>query len=116
MKRALVTGVLVVSLATLAGMALAGQELGSANPQNPLGKWSVGAGYYYYEAKWKAKDTDQLDLADVSQSMAFADVGYGFTENWETYLRVGGANWSSIRKVPSSPMKRPRLPPGPVSI
>jgi hypothetical protein len=89
---------------SLSGMALAGQELGSATPQNPEGRWSVGAGYYYYEAKWKAEDTDELDLADVSQSMAFAGVGYGFTENWEAYLKVGGANWSSMAALPVTPL------------
>jgi hypothetical protein len=97
------TCVVTAALIAFAGMALAGQELGSATPQNPKGRWSVGAGYYYYEAKWKAKDADQLDLSEVKQNMIFGDVGYGFAENWEAYLKVGGADWSSLGALPVAP-------------
>jgi hypothetical protein len=103
MNRALITGAAAVVLMLIAGMSLAGQELGSATPQSPEGKWSVGAGYYRCEAEYQAEDTDRLDLSDVSRNLAFVGVGYGFAENWEVYLRAGGADWTSLGALPVTP-------------
>ncbi|MGD9140249.1 MAG: hypothetical protein PVJ42_01780, partial [bacterium] len=103
MNRAAVMGIFAMALVAFAGVSPAGQEAGPPTPGSPEAKWSIGAGYYYYQARWKAGDNMQLDLSDVGQNILFGEVGYGFTPDWEAYLRVGGADWSSMGALPVTP-------------
>ena len=91
--------VLVIAIAAIfatGSMVYAGQ-FGPPEPAAKEGKVSLGVGYFYYSAKSKPKDKymdEDLSWPEnkSTSNQAYLQLGYGFTKNWETYLRVGGAD------------------------
>ncbi|MBU4320292.1 MAG: hypothetical protein L6246_02950 [Thermodesulfovibrionales bacterium] len=92
--------ILVIAIAAIFAMGsvvYAGQ-FGPPEPAAKEGKVSLGVGYFYSSAKLKPKNTVDWDEGKVTQNQAYLQLGYGFTKNWEAYLRVGGAD-SKIKDV-----------------
>lgn len=87
-KVMLVIGVLILFVTS--SVVYAGQ-FGPPEPAAKEGKAALGIGYFYHSAKWKPKD-DAWETVKAKQSQAYLQVSYGFTKNWEAYLRLGGAN------------------------
>ncbi|MBA3071603.1 MAG: hypothetical protein FP829_05515 [Nitrospirae bacterium] len=97
--------VLVIAIAAIfvtGSMVYAGQ-FGPPEPAAKEGKVALGIGYFHYSAKSKPKDTvagvvstagDTVnwDEGKGTSNQAYLQLGYGFTKNWEAYLRVGGAD------------------------
>ncbi len=88
-KRVLVFAVLM--LFAMGTVVYAGQ-FGPPEPAAKEGKASLGIGYFSSSAKVKPNDTANWEESKYSQKQAYLQLGYGFTKNWEAYLRVGGAD------------------------
>jgi opacity protein-like surface antigen len=87
-------GLMKKSLLLAAGMFLvtavaahAASLLGPAEPAASAGKFSVGAGYFYYDDKWKHGGNFK-----IKQTQTFAEGSYGLYEGMEVFLRLGGTD------------------------
>ena len=83
--------VAVLILFVTSSMVHAGQ-FGPPEPAAKEGKATLGIGYFYYSSKFKPTDTVNWEEGKGTQNQAYLQLGYGFTKNWEAYLRVGGAD------------------------
>jgi hypothetical protein len=86
--------ILVIAIAAIfamGSMVYAGQ-FGPPEPAAKEGKASLGVGYFYSSSKMKPKNTEDWEEIKPTQNQAYLQLGYGFTKNWEAYLRVGGAD------------------------
>jgi hypothetical protein len=96
----LVIGCTVVSFC--ASTSLAMDVLGPPAAGLEAGKWSIGADYSHtrmdldlHNIKEKEVPGGRTDLASFKlkhfkTDTVTADIGYGFTNNWEGFLRLGG--------------------------
>jgi hypothetical protein len=85
--------VIIASFMLLAtsSVVYAGQ-FGPPEPATKEGKVALGIGYFYYSSKFKPTDTVNWKEGKGTQNQAYLQLGYGFTKNWEAYLRVGEAD------------------------
>ena len=79
--------VVAALMVLIASTAFAASFFGPAEPAAPAGKFAIGAGYFYYDDKFKNEDTVKFQ-----QNQAFIDLSYGLAPDWEAYLRLGGAD------------------------
>lgn len=96
MKKAVLI-IAVLMLFAMGSIVYAGQ-FGPPEPAAKEGKVALGVGYFNYSAKWKSKNTEDGEEEKMNQNQAYLQLGYGFTKNWEAYLRVGGAD-AKVRDV-----------------
>lgn len=83
--------ILVIAIAAIfvtSSMAYAGQF---GTPVAKEGKAALGMGYFHYSAEWEPEDSGWIKTK-INQNRIYLHLGYGFTRNWEAYLRVGGAD------------------------
>ena len=85
MKKSLLlaAGMLLVTAVAAHGASL----LGPAEPGTPAGTFSFGAGYFYYDDKWKNSGS-----FNFKQNQTFAEGSYSFYQGMEVFLRFGGAD------------------------
>ncbi len=83
-KRLLLAAGMLLAAAVAAHAA---SLLGPAEPGAAPGKFSVGAGYFYYDDKWKDGGTFKLQ-----QSQTFLEGSYGLYQGMEVFLRLGGTD------------------------
>ena len=111
MKRLFAVAAVVVLLAASVGMLYAGQ-FGPAEPTAAAGKLSVGVGYFYSEEQFKSGSFNLggvrvgFDEFKLRSNQAYAQLSYGFTKDFETYVRVGAADakikdegWGDTSKI-----------------
>ena len=87
----LILAIAIAAIFATGSIAYAGQ-FGPPEPAAKEGKVSLGLGYFYSSAKFKPKNTEDWEEEKISQNQTYLQIGYGFTKNWEAYLRVGGAD------------------------
>jgi hypothetical protein len=96
----------VVALTTSSALALA--PMGPPTAGLNKGEWRVGVDYAYSEMDLKATLSDDITeladdygiditdnsgtIKDVKVNTIAANIGYGLTDNWEAFVRLGGAN------------------------
>ena len=80
------------------GSAEAGQ-FGSIKPAAKIGQISQEVGYFWSHGDWAADDKD-FDDADITQSEVYIQAGYGLSDDWETYFRVGAADFKIKDPIP----------------
>jgi len=85
MKRLLLALALVLCVA---GTSFASGYLGPAEPIAPVGKFSLGLGYFYYDDQFKKSGIQN----DLHQNQLYLEGSWGFAKGWEGYLRIGGAD------------------------
>jgi hypothetical protein len=67
------------------------------------GQWSAGADYSYSEMdlKWsngkgrigtESGDLPSVKIKDYKMNKLYANLGYGITDNWDAFVRLGGAD------------------------
>lgn len=89
----LILAVAIAAIFAMSSVVYAGQ-FGPPEPVAKEGKAALGIGYFYYSAKWKPEDSG-WDEGKITQNRVYLQLGYGFTENWEAYIMVGGADIKS---------------------
>lgn len=82
---------IIVALLAVAGPAFAGQ-IGSCQPQQEEGAWSVGGGYLYEQTKIKADVLGETCNYKAKQNKIYTEVSRTFTSDIEAYVRLGGAD------------------------
>jgi hypothetical protein len=85
MKKCLLLAAGMLLVTVVAGHA--GSLLGPAVPDTAAGKFSIGAGYFYYDDKWKNGDNFKF-----KQTQVFAEGSYGLYRGMEVFLRLGGTD------------------------
>lgn len=104
-KRLLLLVILGVVLSFSCSVALGFDPLGPPAAGLRKGQYSAGAEYMYSrmdlklnEGKWHSNpqsDSGTLPsgkIKNFEMNKVYARLGYGITDNWETFLRLGGAN------------------------
>jgi hypothetical protein len=112
MEKKLLLGVVVVCL--LGSVALALDPMGPPAAGLKQGQWSAGIDYSYsdmdlkldakvswYEAYWSdgggfSTDSDSWKFDEkvkgVKANKIYANIGYGIMDNWDVFVRLGGAD------------------------
>jgi hypothetical protein len=95
------TGKLFFTLCVLLLSATAGYagQFGSVKPAAKMGQISQEIGYFWSQGDWSADEKD-FDDALISQSEVYVQAGYGLSDNWETYFRIGAADFRIKDPVP----------------
>jgi hypothetical protein len=97
MKTLFAVATVVVLLAASVGVLYAGQ-FGPVEPTAAPGKVSLGVGYFYSEQQFKSGSFDLggvrvgFDQFKLRSNQVYGQLSYGFTKNFETYIRVGAAD------------------------
>jgi len=101
-KKMLFLGVVVVGVLCSAAFALA--PMGPPIPTLKQGQWSAAGEYGYSkmdlqaDAKWSVtgpvaeSGKESTTIKDFKSSMFFANLGYGVSDNWEAFVRLGAAD------------------------
>jgi opacity protein-like surface antigen len=101
-KKLLLAVVVVVCL--LSSVALALDPMGPPIAGLKQGQWSAGADYSYSEMdlKWSngkgritgigSGDLPSVKIKNYEMNKLNANLGYGITDNWDVFLRLGGAD------------------------
>ncbi len=105
MVKKLLLGVVVVCL--LGSVALALDPMGPPTAGLKQGQFSAGLDYAYSEGDFKHDGdytwwisppsgpsgtvSEKFDLKDGKMNKAYFNLGYGIIDNWEAFLRLGGA-------------------------
>jgi hypothetical protein len=102
-KKVLLLGVVVVGVLCSAAFALA--PMGPPIATLKQGQWSAAGEYGYSkmdlqaDVKWSASGPglaesgkESTTVKDFKSSMFFANLGYGVSDNWEAFLRLGAAD------------------------
>ncbi len=93
MKKKVLAVSVVIMLVCLAGSALAVSPLGKPTAGLKQGQWRAGADYAWGEADLEASWMGSSEtLPDVESTKYLANVGYGTTDDWEAYVRLGVGN------------------------
>ena len=87
----LILAIAIAAIFAMGSAAYAGQ-FGPPEPAAKEGKASLGVGYFYNSAKLKPNNTADWEEEKLTQNQTYLQLGYGFTKNWEAYLRIGGAD------------------------
>lgn len=85
--------VLILALAALffTCTAASATQFGPFTPAAQEENVAVGLGYFYFSDKWEAEDSGWEDIK-LKQHRVYLQAAYGFMEDWEVYLRIGGAD------------------------
>jgi hypothetical protein len=84
--------VVLIALA-LTGSALALAPMGPPTAGLKTGQFRAGADYSYSNMDFKIDWGDGFNTAkDIKTNMIFANIGYGLTDDWEGFVRLGAAN------------------------
>jgi hypothetical protein len=115
MEKKLLLLVVVVVVCLLGSVALALDPMGPPAAGLKQGKWSAGFDYSYSDMDLKAKNgklsyywqenddgiydsesgSEKLGSTKVKSVKAnkiYANIGYGITDNWDVFIRLGGAD------------------------
>lgn len=84
--------------ALIAATSHAGQ-FGAVSPVAQVGQISQEIGFFSSRGEWKAEDRDFED-AEIVQNQFYIQAGYGLSENWESYFRIGAADFKIKDPVP----------------
>jgi len=104
-KRRLVMGI-VVAVGVFSSAALALPPMGRPMATLKQGQWDAGAEYGYTDMdlqadfKWEnirpgvppVSGKESTTLKDFKSNMFFGRLGYGVSDNWEAFLRLGAAD------------------------
>jgi len=108
-RTSLVTALLTLSICV--SVASAGAPIGPPVAILGEGQWSVGGEFAHeqmdMEAYGKVTDqsipffwTQQFEIEDLTSNMAFGNIAYGVTDNWDIFLRVGAADAADDITIP----------------
>lgn len=89
--------IVMVLVFAMAGNYVHAGQIGAPEPMSKEGRASFGIGYFYSSDKVKPTDSD-FKSSRITQNLAYLQFGYSFVQNWEAYVRLGGADIS----VPSA--------------
>lgn len=110
-KRVLLLSVVLMAVGLCGSAALALDPMGPPAAGLKKGQFGAGAEYSYSEMDLKLSEGEWSDnlgssgkLAsftskDVKLHKVYANLGYGITDNWEGFLRLGGAS-ADFKDVP----------------
>jgi hypothetical protein len=109
MEKKLLLGVVVV-VCLLGSVALALDPMGPPMAGSKKGQWSVGAEYSYSNMELRAINGKigttplvPVDIEDVEINKIYGTIGYGISDRWEAFLRLGLAegegegNYGSVK-------------------
>lgn len=104
-RRLMITIVVVVGVCVITSVAVALPPMGPPMATLKQGQWSAAGEYGYSkmdlqaDAKWSTtgpglaeSGKESTTLKDFKSSMFFANLGYGVSDNWEAFLRLGAAD------------------------
>lgn len=89
---------MLLVLVLTVGTSYAGQ-FGSVKPAAKIGQISQEIGYFWSQGEWEADDRG-FDDVDITQNEIYFQAGYGLSDDWETYFRIGGADFKIENPVP----------------
>lgn len=89
MKRSILC---IVFLLVFVGKAFALAPLGSLVPELGQDQWSLGFDYSYSDMDIEISGGGTSATIDVDTNMFFANLGYGLTNEWEAFVRLGVAD------------------------
>jgi hypothetical protein len=94
MKRKIVlTGVLCVMVGMLCSAAFAAAPIGKPTAGLKTGQFRAGFDYAWGEANLELSyGGSSITLKDVETNSYLANLGYGISDDWEVYIRLGVAN------------------------
>jgi hypothetical protein len=102
MEKKLLVVLVVVGLCSTVALAL--DPMGPPTAGLKKGQWSAGADYSYSEMdlKWSngkgritgygSGDLPSVKIKNYEVNKMYANLGYGITDNWDAFLRLGGAD------------------------
>ncbi len=90
MKKKMLAVSVVIMLVCLAGSALAVSPLGKPTAGLKQGQWRIGAEYAWGE--FDVQETDEGGTDEFESTKYLANIGYGTTDDWEAYVRLGAAD------------------------
>jgi hypothetical protein len=93
-KKLLLVFVVLTVVAVAGSSALALTPMGPPKAGLKTGQFRAGVDYSYSKGDIKASwiDGSAEILKDVKSNEIFANVGYGISDNWEAFVRLGAAN------------------------
>jgi len=88
MEKKLLLLCVVVVVCLLGSTALALDPMGPPTAGLKQGQCSIGLEYFYSDMNLRVEGSD---LKNVRMNKGYANLGYGIADNWEAFIRLGGA-------------------------